>query len=65
MKVLMDCVPELEEEWSATRYPGWQDDRIWIPSESYTVNDATETEARMNSASDILMKFLEGKHGIK
>lgn len=65
MKVLMDCVPELEEEWSATRYPGWQDDRIWIPSESYTVDDATEMEARMNSASDILMKFLEGKHGIK
>lgn len=32
MKILTDSVPELEEEWSATRYPGWENDRIWIPS---------------------------------
>lgn len=64
MKILTDSIPELEEEWSATRYPGWQDDRIWIPSESYTIDDAIEMKSRMIAVSDILKNFLKEKHGI-
>lgn len=64
MKILTDSIPELEEEWSATRYPGWQDDRIWIPSESYTIDDANEMKSRMIAASGILRKFLEERHGV-
>lgn len=65
INILMDNVPELEEEWSATRYPGWGDDnKIWIPSEMYTLDDAREMKSRLESASQILIKFLDEKHGI-
>lgn len=65
MKILMDSVPELEEEWSATRYPGWENDRIWIPSESYTLGDAREMESKMKAASKVLKEFLEERHKLK
>lgn len=65
MKILTDSVPELEEEWSATRYPGWEDNRIWIPSESYTLGDAREMESRMKAASKALKNFLEERHELK
>lgn len=58
MRTLMESIPELEEEWSATRYPGWESDHIWIPSESYTLDDALQLEEKMNVASGILMKHL-------
>lgn len=64
MKILSDSIPELEEEWSATRYPGWQDDRIWIPSENYTIDDAIEMKSRMIAVSGILKNFLKEQHGI-
>lgn len=65
MNILMDSIPELEEEWSATRYPGWENEQIWIPSESYTLDDAKEMESRMKAASRILKKFLAEKHSIR
>lgn len=65
MKILSDNIPELEEEWSATRYPGWESDKIWIPSESYTQDDAMEMKSRMEAASKVLKNFLDEKHGIK
>jgi HEPN domain-containing protein len=65
MRILVDSVPELEEEWSATRYPGWENNRIWIPSESYTLDDAREMESRMNIASKVLKKYLEERHKLK
>ena len=65
MKSLMDSIPELEEEWAATRYPGWENNRIWIPSESYTLDDAREMESRMKTASEVLRKFLEERHMLK
>lgn len=65
MKILVDSIPELEEEWSATRYPGWENNQIWIPSESYTLDDAREMESRMKAASKVLKKFLEETHKLK
>lgn len=65
MKTLMDSVPELEEEWSATRYPGWENNRIWIPSENYTLDDARGMKFKMEAASSVLREFLEKRHGIK
>jgi len=65
MKTLMDSIPELEEEWSATRYPGWENNRIWIPSESYTLDDASGMKSKMEAASSVLREFLEKRHGIK
>jgi HEPN domain-containing protein len=65
MNILVNSVPELEEEWSATRYPGWENNRIWIPSESYTAEDARGMEAKMKVASRVLNKFLEESHDLK
>ena len=63
-KILKDNIPELEEEWAATRYPGWDNEQIWIPSERYTLEDAREMEARMEASSKILNAFLEEEHGL-
>ena len=65
MKVLINSIPELEEEWSATRYPGWEGEEIWIPSEEYTIGDAKKMKRQMERSSRILKKFLKEKHGIK
>ncbi len=65
MKILTENIPELEEEWSATRYPGWENAQIWIPSEEYTVADAKDMKRRMEASSRILRKFLKEKHRIK
>lgn len=64
IKILKDNIPELEEEWAATRYPGWDNEQIWIPSERYTLEDAREMEARMEASSKILKAFLEERHGL-
>lgn len=64
MKLLMDNVPDIEEEWSATRYPGWDSNGIWIPSEEYNFEDAGEIEKKMEIAANILKKFLKEKHDI-
>lgn len=64
IKILKDNIPELEEEWAATRYPGWDNEQIWIPSERYTLEDASEMEARMEASSKILKTFLEERHGL-
>lgn len=61
----MKSIPELEEEWSATRYPGWESGEIWIPSEEYTIDDAKKMRRQMTTSSRILKKFLKEKHGIK
>jgi len=65
MKILTENIPELEEEWSATRYPGWENAQIWVPSEEYTVADAKDMKRRMEASSRILRKFLKEKHRIK
>lgn len=65
MKILTENIPELEEEWSATRYPGWESAQIWIPSEEYTIADAKDMKKRMDACSKILRKFLKENHGIK
>ena len=65
MKILTENIPELEEEWSATRYPGWENAQIWVPSEEYTVTDAKDMKRRMEASSRILRKFLKEKHRIK
>jgi HEPN domain-containing protein len=65
MKILEDNVPELEEEWADSRYPEWENEQIWIPSEEYSLDDATKMKGRMEAASKILKKFLKEKHGIK
>lgn len=65
MEVLTKNIPGLEEEWSATRYPGWESGEIWIPSEEYTVGDAKEMKRQMETSARILKKFLKEKHGIK
>lgn len=65
MKILAENIPELEEEWSATRYPGWESGEIWIPSEEYTIDDAKKVKRQMEAASKILKKFLKEKHRIK
>ncbi|HHT9114703.1 MAG TPA: HEPN domain-containing protein [Candidatus Wunengus sp. YC65] len=65
MKILTENIPELEEEWSATRYPGWENAQIWVPSEEYTVDDARDMKRRMEASSRILRKFLKEKHRIK
>lgn len=65
MKILMENIPELEEEWSATRYPGWESGEIWIPSKEYTIDDAKKMKRQMDAASKILKKFLKEKHRIK
>ena len=57
MVILTKNIPELEEEWSATRYPGWESGDIWIPSEEYTVDDAKEMKSRMETSSKALKKF--------
>lgn len=64
MDILTDNIPELEEEWSVTRYPGWDNSEIWIPSEQYTIEDATEIGEKMEIVSNILKKFLKEKHNI-
>lgn len=64
VKILKDNIPELEEEWAATRYPGWDNEEIWIPSERYTFEDAMEMEARMEASSKILKKFLKERYGL-
>lgn len=65
MKVLEDNVPELEKEWADSRYPEWENEQIWIPSEEYSLADATKMKERMGAASKILKKFLKERHGIK
>lgn len=65
MIVLENNIPELEEEWADTRYPEWESENIWIPSEEYNIDDAKEMQDRMESSSKILTKFLKEKHGIK
>lgn len=65
MKILTENIPELEEEWSATRYPGWESAQIWIPSEEYTIADAKDMKKRMEACLKILRKFLKENHGIK
>jgi len=65
MKILTENIPELEEEWSATRYPGWENAQIWVPSEEYTAADAKDMKRRMEASSRILRKFLKEKHRIK
>jgi len=57
MEILTKNIPELEEEGSATRYPGWESGDIWIPSEEYTVDDAKEMKSRMETSSKALKKF--------
>lgn len=65
MTELTNSIPELEEEWSAARYPAWEDGHIWIPSENYTLDDALQIEEKMNIASGILIKYLEDKHALR
>ena len=65
IQTLMETVPALEEEWSATRYPGWDDGHLWIPSQEYTLEDAKEMESKMKAAAVVLKKFLKAGHGIE
>ncbi len=65
MKILTENIPELEEEWSATRYPGWENAQIWVPSEEYTVADAKDMKRRMEASSRILRKFLKERGSCK
>ena len=43
--------------WS--RYPGIDEDVLWIPSEEYTVDDAHEIKEKSGEAVEIAEEFLQ------
>ena len=65
LKILEDNIPELEEELSTARYPGWENDHIWIPSEEYKYEDAVCMESRLEIAPKTLKTFLKEKHKLE
>jgi HEPN domain-containing protein len=59
---LEDDVVELEEEWAMSRYPRWDDQSLWIPSEAYTEQDALDRKARMERIFSRIGQFLEHEY---
>ena len=50
---------EIEPEVTWSRYPGIDEDALWIPSEEYTSDDANEVKEKCEKAIKITKKFLE------
>jgi HEPN domain-containing protein len=59
---LEDDVVELEEEWATSRYPRWDDDRLWIPSEAYTEEDALDRKGRMERVFSRIGEYLSKEY---
>ena len=65
MNVIEENLIELEEEWALSRYPDWDVEPIWIPSQGYTKQNAEERRENMNKVFEILTKFLRESYTIK
>lgn len=50
---------EIEPEITWSRYPGIDEDALWIPSEEYASDDANEVKEKCEKAIKITKKFLE------
>lgn len=58
MQIARVC-SEIEPEVTWSRYPGINEDALWIPYEEYTSIDAEETKEKCEKAIEITKKFLE------
>ncbi len=65
MAKLEDAVIPLEENWAISRYPDWSVKPIWIPSQQFTLDNATMSETRMRTVFEILVPFLKENHKIQ
>jgi HEPN domain-containing protein len=57
-KILDSCIIKLEEEWALSRYPDWDVEPIWIPSERYIKEDAEDRREKMKAVFHVLTDFL-------
>ncbi len=65
MRLLEDAVVPLEESWANSRYPDWTTEPIWVPSQQYTLDNATMGETRMKTVFEILVPFLKKNYKIQ
>ena len=57
MDIIEENLIELEEEWALSRYPDWDVEPIWIPSQGYTNQNAEEPDEGKRQ-----VRFCEGAH---
>lgn len=64
-KILDSNIVKLEEEWALSRYPNWDVEPIWIPSERYKKEDAEDRREKMKAVFHILTDFLGKKYKLE
>jgi HEPN domain-containing protein len=64
-KILDSSIIKLEEEWALSRYPNWDVEPIWIPSERYKKEDAEDRREKMKAVFHILTDFLGKKYKLE
>lgn len=63
--ILDSNIIQLEEEWALSRYPDWDVQPIWIPSEQYTKEDAEDRRQKMKDVFAILTNFLRKNYNLE
>lgn len=64
-EILESSIIILEEEWALSRYPDWDVEPIWIPSERYNKEDAEDRREKMKKVFYILTGFLKKKYKLE
>jgi len=64
-EILDSSIIILEEEWALSRYPDWDVEPIWIPSEQYTKEDAEDRREKMKDVFYILTDFLRKNYNLE